>query len=118
MSKPWKQNKKKEDSLPKGKFSVSDYFMAAEFGACVQIDLHGFTVDSAVHAIDQYLNKQFIAGERAVKIIHGRGTGILRNAVHKHLATIPFVEAFRDSLNPSETLGVTVVVLHDVHVCL
>ncbi len=115
MPKPWKQSKKKETIVSKGKVSISDYFMAAEFGACVQIDLHGQTVDLAIREVDQYLNKQFLAGERAVKIIHGRGTGVLRKAVHQHLASIPFVEAFRDSLNPSETLGVTVVVLHDVH---
>lgn len=86
--------------------------MAAEFGGCPELDLHRVDdVSEGIHALDQFLHQQFMAGERAVKIIHGRGTGAMRRAVQEHLARVPFVEVFRDSQDTGELLGVTVAVL-------
>lgn len=117
MPKEWK--KRMRDEADRNQTSIEqtkkpeEYLVFAEFGGSVEIDLHGAQdVEEGMHILDRFLNAQFMAGERAVKIIHGRGTGAMRKAVHKYLATVPFVEMFRDSQNISETSGVTVAVLY------
>lgn len=95
---------------------LESFLIAAELGHGPELDLHEVgDVSSGVHTLDLFLNQQFMAGERAVKIIHGRGAGVMRRAVHEHLAQVPFVEAFRDSRNLPEVLGVTVAVLASRH---
>lgn len=50
-----------------------------------EIDLHGMSVSMALSAIDQWLDKAFLLGYRQLKIIHGKGMGILRKAIRTHL---------------------------------
>lgn len=75
---------------------------AAELGGVAPaVDLHGLDKNQALHMLDSFLNHEFAGAERrdvkAVKIIHGRGEGILRQAILAHLKTIPFIERFRNS---------------------
>lgn len=57
--------------------------MAAEFGGTPELDLHDVRdLSSGIYELDYFLNAQFMRRQRAVKIIHGRGTGAMRNAVH------------------------------------
>ena len=76
--------------------------------ASASLDLHGKTVDETIDALDVFLNDAFLDGRREVRVIHGRGRGHLKAAVHKRLGQHPSVRAFRlDPTNP----GVTVVSL-------
>jgi DNA mismatch repair protein MutS2 len=50
-----------------------------------EIDLHGMTVSRALSSIDQWIDKASLLGHQQLKIIHGKGMGILRNAVRDYL---------------------------------
>src|SRR3989338_3664171 len=84
---------------------------AAELGTPPQIDLHANDAYEACEAVDRFLNDQFMAGERVGKIIHGRGTGTLREVVHHLLQGHPLVEYYRDAQALHALGGVTYVVL-------
>ena len=71
------------------------------------LDLHGMTSIEAVAALDAFVNDAIIAGHAEVRVIHGRGGGTLKAAVHERLRALP-VHHFRiDPANP----GVTIVTL-------
>ena len=77
-------------------------------GPAVSIDLHGKTVDEALEAVNEFLNRAFLAGSAEARIIHGRSGGKLKAAVHAHLRGMRSVHAFGvDPRNP----GVTIVSL-------
>jgi len=72
------------------------------------LDLHGMTVDDTIDALDGFLNDACLDGRHEVRVIHGRGSGRLKAAVHKRLGQHASVRAFRlDPANP----GVTIVSL-------
>jgi DNA mismatch repair protein MutS2 len=50
-----------------------------------EIDLHGMPVSRALSSIDQWIDKASLLGHRQLRIIHGKGTGVLRNAVRDYL---------------------------------
>lgn len=50
-----------------------------------EIDLHGMSVSTALNTVDQWLDKAFLLGRKQLKIIHGKGAGILRKAVRTRL---------------------------------
>jgi DNA mismatch repair protein MutS2 len=50
-----------------------------------EIDLHGMSVSSALSALDRWIDKASLLGHQQLKIIHGKGTGTLRNAVRTYL---------------------------------
>ena len=50
-----------------------------------EIDLHGMPVSSALSTIDRWIDKASLLGHRQLKIIHGKGTGTLRNAIRTYL---------------------------------
>ncbi len=119
MPKPWKKQLYKE-GLENQKTEIVDLnesiLLSAEIGGSPEIDLHGASdVDAGLRELDSFLNQQFMSGIQGVKIIHGRGSGVLRAAVHDYLSGLNFVEVFRDSTNPGELLGSTVVVLSKNH---
>ncbi|MBI4054453.1 MAG: Smr/MutS family protein [Candidatus Doudnabacteria bacterium] len=77
------------------------------------LDLHGLDVEAAGVRIDQYLYGQFTAGQRFCRIMHGKGTGKLRQSTLDLLAGHPLVEAFRSSTRPEEQGAVIYVVLQE-----
>jgi dsDNA-specific endonuclease/ATPase MutS2 len=85
---------------------------AAELGHAPQIDLHGMPSHEALGELERFLNHEFLAGTEVVKIIHGRGRGILRQAIRKALKEHELVARFRDADNPAQKGGVTYAALH------
>jgi DNA-nicking Smr family endonuclease len=55
---------------------------AAELGEAPEIDLHGETVDAALHDLDRFLHQELMGGSEVIRIIHGRGNQILHKAIH------------------------------------
>ena len=76
-----------------------------------ELRLRHLTVDEALFRLDQYLNDAFMANLPSVRIVHGKGMGMLRQAVHDLLAKHPLVESYRLSDYGEGDYGVTIVEL-------
>jgi len=73
--------------------------------------LRRLTAEEALDRLDQYLYDAFMAGLPSVRIVHGKGTGRLRRAVHESLAKHPLVKSYRLGDYGEGDYGVTVVEL-------
>jgi len=60
-----------------------------------ELDIHGQHVEEALTAVDKYLDEAVLAHLSDVRIIHGRGTGALRSALHDFLRDHPHAARFR-----------------------
>ena len=74
-----------------------------------EINLLGKTVDEAISALDKYLDDAYISHLPSVRVVHGKGTGALRSAVHAHLKRQKYVESFRLGEFGEGDAGVTIV---------
>lgn len=68
-------------------------------------------VDEALANLDQYLHDAYSAGLEQVRVIHGKGTGVLRQAVQEYLKTHPLVHSYRGADPAEGGDGVTIVTL-------
>jgi DNA mismatch repair protein MutS2 len=75
------------------------------------LDLRGRAAEDAVQELDKYLDDATLAGLERVTVIHGKGTGALRQAVHAHLSRHPEVAAFRLGGETEGGSGATIVEL-------
>ncbi len=73
-----------------------------------EINLIGMTVDEAMINLGKYLDDAYLAHLSQVTIIHGRGTGALRSAVHSHLKRTKYVKSFRLGEFGEGDMGVTI----------
>jgi DNA mismatch repair protein MutS2 len=76
-----------------------------------ELRIRRLTIDDALWRLDQYLNDAFMAGLSSVRIVHGKGTGKLRHAVHESLARHPLVKSYRLADYGEGDYGVTLVEL-------
>lgn len=76
-----------------------------------EIHLRRLTVDEALWRLDRFLNDAFIAGIPQVRVIHGKGTGTLRQAVREELGNSPLVKSFRPAGLADGGNGATMVEL-------
>ena len=77
----------------------------------IELDLRGQRIDEALQALDRYLEAAYLAGLPFVRIIHGKGTGRLRQAVRQALPGHPHVKSFEPGGEKEGGDGVTVVKL-------
>jgi DNA mismatch repair protein MutS2 len=77
----------------------------------MELDLRGMTVDDMLIELDRYLDQAYLSGLPFVRIIHGKGTGALRQAVREELRGHPLVSSFKAGENNEGGEGVTVVKL-------
>jgi DNA mismatch repair protein MutS2 len=73
-----------------------------------ELDLRGMTVDEAIAALGQFLDGAMLTKVETVTIIHGKGTGALRNAVHQELKNSRYVRRFRLGRYGEGESGVTI----------
>ena len=73
------------------------------------LDLRGLAAEDAVLELDKYLDDAILAGLERVTVIHGKGTGALRQAVRAHLSRHPEVAAFRLGGEGEGGSGATIV---------
>ncbi len=73
-----------------------------------EINLLGMTVDEAIYTLDKYLDDAYLAHLPSVRIVHGKGTGALRNAVAAHLRKTKYVSEFRLGEYGEGDAGVTI----------
>ena len=90
-------------------FSKGNKFKAQTISS--EINVIGMNVDEATFVIDKYLDDCAISKLSPVRIVHGKGTGKLREGIHKFLKTNPHVKSFRLGTFGEGEMGVTVVEL-------
>ncbi|MDZ7266599.1 MAG: endonuclease MutS2 [candidate division KSB1 bacterium] len=83
----------------------------AEAPRHAEIDLRGLRVEEALAMVDKFLDDALLAGWHEVRLIHGKGTGALRQSIANHLKTLPHVKSSRLGQFGEGDLGVTVVEL-------
>jgi len=76
-----------------------------------EINLRRLTVDESLLKLDKYLDDAFMAGLYRVRVIHGKGTGTLRQIVHEQLAKHSLVKSYRLGDYGEGGAGVTIVEL-------
>ena len=79
--------------------------------ASLELDLRGHRAEIAVSELDSYLNDAFMSHLAEVRIIHGYGTGAVRQSVREALASHPLVKSFRPGGMGEGGDGVTLVKL-------
>jgi len=69
-----------------------------------RVDLHGLLVEEALARVVDEIDRSLLRGADRVEVVHGKGSGRVRDAVHRQLASMPVVAAFRlDSKNAGVT---------------
>lgn len=76
-----------------------------------EINLLGMTVPEAIREVDAFIDRAVLAGLEEVKIIHGIGTGKLKEGIRRHLREMPNVQEFRAGAYGEGEAGVTIVKL-------
>lgn len=74
-----------------------------------EVNLVGMNADDAIATLDKYLDDAYLAHLPQVRVVHGRGTGVLKNAVHNHLKRLRYVKSYRLGTFGEGNTGVTIV---------
>jgi len=74
-----------------------------------EIDLHGLTVDEAIPRLDDFLYEAYRQGRRRVWVVHGKGSGILRIEIRRHLAKHTLVSSYTPADSQRGGAGATQV---------
>ena len=77
----------------------------------VELSLRGYAVDEALEKLERYLDRAFVSGLPYVRIVHGKGTGKLRDAVRRELKSHPHISRFESGAYNEGGDGVTVAFL-------
>jgi len=103
-----KQHKTKSSS--KVNFTKNDTFKSKHISS--EINVIGLNIDEATFLIDKYLDDCAISKLSPIRIVHGKGTGKLREGVHNYLKKNPHVTSFRIGTFGEGEMGVTIVELN------
>jgi DNA mismatch repair protein MutS2 len=76
-----------------------------------EINLIGMTRDEAIEALEKYMDDAYLSNMAIVRIVHGKGSGILKKAVHEYLSKNANVKSYRLGVYGEGDTGVTVVEL-------
>ena len=82
--------------------------MSKSASVSTEINLIGMTVDEALAHLDKYLDDAYLAHMPSVRIVHGKGTGKLREAVQRHLKRCKYVKTYRMGEFGEGDAGVTI----------
>lgn len=94
------------------KISINKALSNKSKAISMELDLRGQTLQEALENTDKYLDNASLSGLNTVTIIHGKGTGILKNGVHQLLKNHPLVKSYRLGKFGEGEQGVTVVELN------
>lgn len=92
-----------------GGFSAGRSSISKAATISLEINLLGRTVDEALSELDKYLDDAYMAHSPSVRVVHGKGTGALRNAVHQYLKRLSYVKSFHLGEYGEGDAGVTIV---------
>ena len=106
---PYAVKGKSKSGANHGKSSMSQMKMSKSANVSAELNLIGKTVDEAIPLLDKYLDDAYLAHLNSVRIVHGKGTGALRNAVHAHLKRQKYVTDYHLGEYGEGDAGVTIV---------
>jgi DNA mismatch repair protein MutS2 len=102
------QREREESSQASSKEAAPTSVVSRSSAPGMELDLRGKRVDEALEAVDRYLDSAYLSGLPYVRLIHGKGTGRLREAVRQELRGHPHVTTFESGLPNEGGDGVTV----------
>jgi DNA mismatch repair protein MutS2 len=76
-----------------------------------RIEVRGQTLDEALPSVEEFIDRSYRAGNRRLEVVHGKGTGTLRQAVRQMLRSHPLVSTFAGGERHEGGDGVTIVEL-------
>jgi DNA mismatch repair protein MutS2 len=76
-----------------------------------EIDIRGMNIEEGIMEVDRYIDSSILAGIETITVIHGKGTGVLRNGIHSYLRKHKNVDGFRVGTFGEGENGVTIVTL-------
>lgn len=102
------KNSAKSNTHTKSSVHISN---TSAYNGSPEINLIGENVDTAVMALDKYLDNCTMAHLKQVRVIHGKGTGKLREGIHNYLKKSKYVSSYRIAGYGEGDYGVTIVEL-------
>ena len=108
-----KEVEEKKPVLQRTRTGTSGIKMSKSLSVSGEINLLGKTVDEALPELDKYLDDAYLAHLPSVRVVHGKGTGALRNAVQNHLKRVKYVKSYRLGEYGEGDAGVTIVTFKD-----
>ncbi len=103
------QLEKIEEIKEKPKLKISVFSENKAKDISTEINLIGMTSDEAIERLEKYLDDAYLAGIKTVRIVHGKGSGVLRRKIHEYLKTNPNIENYRVGVYGEGDFGVTIV---------
>lgn len=97
------------DSLKNKGSGIGKLRMSKTASISPEVNLIGMTQDEAILTLDKYLDDAFLSHISPVRVVHGKGSGVLRNAVHNFLRRQKHVKSFRLGSFGEGDYGVTIV---------
>jgi DNA mismatch repair protein MutS2 len=88
---------------------ASQIKMSKSMNVSSEVNLIGMNADEAISTLDKYLDDAYLAHLPQVRVVHGRGTGVLKTAVHNHLKRLRYVKSYRLGTFGEGNTGVTIV---------
>ena len=105
------KNEKSESKKSSTNFSKNSSVKLKSKTATTEITVIGQTVEDAIFVIDKFIDDCSLANLQTIRIVHGKGTGKLRQGIHQYLKKNPHVSTFRIGTFGEGEMGVTVVEL-------
>lgn len=105
--------KAQRQGLERQKSNVVDLIHTRQTQFSPEIDLRGMRVDEAMQAVVSFLDDAQMLHARQVRILHGTGTGALRQSIRQYLQVSSVVESFRDEYVQLGGAGITVVTIRE-----
>ena len=103
----------KEKAVPMGRISklAREAIDSRKLNFHQDLDVRGMRGDEALNAVMHFIDDAILVGMSPVRILHGKGNGILRQLIRDYLSTVPNVTRFRDEHVQFGGAGITVVEL-------
>ncbi len=102
-------DEQEKNTLSLQRSQASKIKMSKSMNISTEINLLGKTVDEALSELDKYLDDAYLSHLTSVRVVHGKGTGALRNAVHNYLRKVKYVKSYRLGEYGEGDAGVTIV---------
>lgn len=99
----------KKSNMEQNRSSYSSKILIEKSEFDYNLDVRGLMKDEAITALDNFMDRAIMYGIHSIKIIHGRGTGALRQAVQYYLKKYPHVKSFRYESEQFGGDGITLV---------